>query len=140
MSDYSDFFRMAVPAIIIPLGVFSANWIYRNNKEYAQTAAADFILAVVIFDGSVVAASNEFEPFIHNSILRSLVVDWHIAIAIVGGLLWAGVLKWGEPVIAQYYESPPYSRDNFPIFTYVLCWMSVLALVTAHVTFFVING
>jgi hypothetical protein len=135
-----DLFRMAVPAIIIPIAVFVANWIYRSNKKYSKTAAGDFILAVLIFDGGAVTSSDQFQPFIKDPLLRTIVIDWHVCAAIVGGLLWAAILKWGEPRVANYYKVDPPWRQDFPFIAFSLCWMGVLILVAAQVSFFVIKG
>lgn len=138
MADFAELAKVGTVAIIVPLAVFSANWIHRSNKGYSQTAAADFILAVLIFDCTVVIIAHEFEPFIRAPELRPFVVYWHVAIAFISGLIWAGIVTWGEPALAKYYEAKRH-RPSFPAATFLICWMSVLMLITAHVAFFVVT-
>jgi hypothetical protein len=139
MSQLAEIFKVIVPTVVVPMAVFGVNWTYRANRGYAQTAASDFILAVLIFDGGVVAVSQEFEPFIRHPELRHIIVYWHMTIAVIGGAIWWCILKWGEPVVAEYYETKR-NRPRFPFFTLAFCWMAVFALVAAHVGFFVLKG
>ncbi|MGO9173566.1 MAG: hypothetical protein ACLP7P_16610 [Rhodomicrobium sp.] len=142
MSDFVEFLKVMVPAVFLPLGAFIANWLYRGKFDYNQTAAADFLLAVMLFDASVVATSGEFEPFVKNEQLRSAVIIWHIFLGIIGGLTWLLITRWGEPKLVYYYESrrkrPP--RPEFPWYAYIICWSIAFILVVAHVTFFVFGG
>jgi hypothetical protein len=131
-------FRVGVPAIVVPLGVFAANWAFRHRNGYAQTAAADLILAVLIFDGGAVAASEALEPFVRNADLRSIMVGFHMSIAVIGGFIWWAILTWGEPAVTEYYEASGLGR--FPFVSFALCWMGVFFLICAHVLFYFIQG
>jgi hypothetical protein len=132
--------KVAIVAVLIPLAVFTANWIHRSHKGYAQTAAADFILAIVIFDLAVIVASQDFEPFLRSPVLRPVIVYWHFVAAFLSGLLWAGIVRWGEPAMARFYEMKiVYQRTSFPVGTFLTCWMGVLGLVAIHVAFFAIK-
>ena len=139
MSEIVEAFRVGVPSVVVPLTIFGINWAFRERNGYAQTAAADFILAVLIFDGVAVVAAKEFEPFINNPELQSIVGYWHMTIAALGALLLYFILKWGEPRVARYYQAKR-QRPRFPIFTMMFCWAAVFALISAHIGFFVIRG
>jgi hypothetical protein len=133
-----EVFRVGVPAVVVPLAVFSANWAYRHRNGYAQTAAADFILAVLIFDGGVVAASEAVEPLVRNVDLRTIIVGYHMSIAVLGGLVWWAIVTWAEPALARYYEAG--KEVHFPFVPMVLCWIAVFILVSLHMGFFFIRG
>jgi hypothetical protein len=128
--------KTAILAVGVPLAVFSGNWIYRSHKGYSQTAAADFLLGVFIFDICVVLASGDFEPFLRSEELRPVIAYWTFAIGSVSGLAWSGIIRWGEPRLAQYHE---HQQSRFPIYTFLGCWMAVLASVALHIAFFMIK-
>jgi hypothetical protein len=138
MPDIVELFKVGVPAVIIPLAVFGANWAYRHHSEYNQTAASDFIMAVLIFDGTVVSAAKEFEPFIQHPELRLMAANWHITVAVLGGILWWLIVTFAEPVVAAHYSTRR-NRPPFPFRTLLNCWVGVFILISVHVSFFVLR-
>lgn len=132
--------RVGVPAFIVPAVVFGGNWAWRSEKEYNQTAASDFLLALLIFDGAVIATSETFQEFVRDPELKTIVIGWHITMAAISIALWWSILRWGEPRLARYYQND--RRGTFPWLTFWTCWGFVLLLVMARVLFFVhrING
>jgi len=141
MSEFVEIAKMATAAVAVPLAVFSANWIHRSQMGYSQTAAADFILAIVIFDAVVVLTAHDFEPFLRSPELRPVMAYWHFVAGVISGLVWAGIIRFGEPKLALYYElkhSP--LRPRFPGFTFLFCWTSILALIALHIGFFLIKS
>jgi hypothetical protein len=140
MPDSIELAKMVIVGVFIPLGFFAGNWYLRAEKGYAQTAAADLIVAIVIFDAVVTVASQDFEPFLRAPVLVPLIRYWHFFIALVAGSLWVAITKWGEPAVARYYEAKTsYYKTSFPFGTFLACWMGVLALIAIHVGFFVIK-
>lgn len=140
VSHLAEIFKVTTVAVLVPLAVFSANWIHRSRMGYSQTASADFVLAVIIFDVVVVLTSQEFEPFLRSPELRPIIGYWHFTIAFIAGLIWAGILKFGEPPLAAYYEGVgARKKGSFPAVTFVFCWMAILILIALHVGFFVIQ-
>lgn len=129
--------KVATLAVIVPLAVFIANWVHRSRKGYSQTAAADFLLGVFIFDASVILATDEFRPFLQSAQLRGMIAYWHFDIGFVAGLLWLAILRFGEPVIENYYRNKAeHSLMSFPFFTFIACWLPVLIIIAFHVGFF----
>src|SRR5215208_6444690 len=131
-----------MPTVVIPIAVFGVNWGLRETKGYSQTAASDFALAMLIFDGGMISASEAVHPFINNPELRTIVIAWHLLMGIVTAFVWYFLLlKWGEPAVAEYYKkrgrrrgaSP--SGQRFPIGVFAVCWMVVFALISARVSF-----
>jgi len=140
MADLPEIAKTGTVAVLVPLIVFTGNWIHRSHKGYAQTAAADFILAIVIFDLAVIVASQDFEPFLLSHSLKSFLVPWHVFAAFMSCLLWAGIVRFGEPAISRYYEiKSGYFTPTFPLVSFTLCWFGVLVLVAIHVAFFTIR-
>jgi hypothetical protein len=135
-----EFVRTYVPAIVIPLVVFGANWAFRQRNGYALTASADFILAVLIFDGTVVSSSETFTQFVQNAELRATVVNYHLLFAALGCLLWWAIAQWCERPLAAYYEEGSgLGGASFPIVAFALCWMGAFVLISIHVLFFIHN-
>jgi drug/metabolite transporter (DMT)-like permease len=141
MADLPELVRIIVPAVIIPIGVFAGNWAIRYRSEYAQTAASDFLLAVIIFDGAVIAAAKDFEPFVHHPELRQIALQAHIVFGFVSAAIWWLIATFAEPLVASYY-SRRRDRPTTPKFavTLMICWMAVFILICAHVGFFIVQG
>lgn len=134
-THFAEMVRVIVPAVIIPAAVFSGNWAFRYREQYTQTAASDFLLALLIFDGAVVTTAKDFEPFIHDAELKEIVVQWHVVLAILALALWWLIIKFGEPIVASYYaRSAPGPIAFFS--TLSICWMAVFMLVSVHIGFF----
>jgi hypothetical protein len=139
MADIVEGFRIAAPTVIVPIGVFAGNWAFRYRSEYPQTAASEFLLAVLIFDIVAVTTAKEFEPFVHAPELRVVVIQWHIFMAFVGAGLWWAIATFGEPRLAAYYSATRHRR-NLPILTLVLCWIGIFMVLSLHTGFFFVKG
>jgi hypothetical protein len=131
----AEMVRVIVPAVIIPAAVFGANWAFRYKEQYTQTAASDFLLAVLIFDGAVVTTAKDFVPFIHDPELKQIVVHWHVVLAIAAIGIWWLIVRFGEPVVASYYERGTPNTAAF-FGTLWICWAAVFVLVSVHIGFF----
>lgn len=129
-----EWLKILVPSALLPLTIFLVNWGYRHKHNYNQTAASDFILAILAFDGAVVAASEGFKPYINNEDLRSIVIVWHVGLACVGMWVWGMLVSFGEPRLAAHYKQR--RKIPFPYLTYSGCWIAVGLLVSIHVVFF----
>ena len=140
MSDLPELARLVTATVVIPIGVFGANWFHRAQNGYTQTAAADFLLAVLIFDAALVITAKEFEPFVRNPELRTITQYWHVGAFVVSGAIWMSIVRWGEPALAAYYRYVrPHSRPAFPWIAFALCWVAIIVLIVFHVRFFVAN-
>jgi hypothetical protein len=129
--------KLLVLAILVPATVFGFNWWIRRREQYAQTAAADFILAMLIFDAAAVIASKDFEPMLRSPELAEVISYWHCFIGVLCGLAWLGIVNWGEPALEHYYRHRGTSR--FPIGKFSLCWFSIFLLVALHIGFFTVK-
>jgi hypothetical protein len=142
MADLLEMVQVGMPTVVIPLAVFGGNWALRYRSGYEQTAAADFALAVLIFDGAVVTASKDFQPFVQNPLLQQATFHWHILMAIFSCFLWWSITTFGEPVVAEYYSTRRYVSANasFPFFSLMFCWIGIFVLLALHIGFFVLRG
>lgn len=131
-----DSLRILVPTVVIPAAVFGLNWAFRFRQDYAQTAPSDCLLAIMIFDGAVVSAAKDFEPFIHNEHLREAVQNWHILLAFLGVAIYLFFVTWAEPIVARYYDRQGTGPMTF-VGTLMLCWAIVFGLVSLHISYFV---
>ena len=140
MSDHlAEMLRVIVPAVVIPAAVFCGNWAVRYKEEYTQTAASDFILAMLIFDGAVVTTAKDFEPFIQNPDLKQIVLYWHVCLGIAGMGLWWLIATFGEPVVAGFYTRRETGQLTF-FLTLAICWVAVFILISVHISFFFWHG
>ena len=98
------FLPVFVSCILIPILVFGSNWALRYRQGYNQTAAADFLLALMVFDGAVISTSDVFQPFVANPQLRGLVVNWHMFMGALCIGLWWLIVHFGEPKLETYYK------------------------------------
>lgn len=141
MSDFPEFMRIIVPTVVIPIGVFAGNWAIRFRSNYAQTAASDFLLAILIFDGAVVTTAKDFEPFIRNPELKQIVLQWHVCLAFAGMAVWWLIATFAEPLVESYYSSRFNKTGSLTfVVTLMICWVAVFMLVSAHIGFFVVDG
>jgi hypothetical protein len=133
----SDFIRLVVPTVVIPLAVFSGNWIIRHRFECAQSAAGDFILGVLVFDGCVVSGSETFAPFVRNVELRAAVTNVHIALFVLGLVAWALIVRYGEPHVIAANEAGGFNLTSSVAM--VCCWVGAFALVAVHIAYYVVR-
>jgi hypothetical protein len=132
---FVEMVRVIVPAVVIPAAVFAGNWAFRYREQYTQTAASDFLLAVLIFDGAVVTTAKDFEPFIHDPELRQIVIHWHVVLGIIVVGTWWLIIRFGEPIVADYYDRGTPGTVTF-FGTLAICWAAVFMLVSVHIGFF----
>jgi hypothetical protein len=139
--SFAVFLQTFVPAVLVPVASFIGNGAYRYAKGYQQTAAADFLIAVVVFDAAVISATDAFKPFVRDPELRTVIVNWHLAMVVLSALFWMGILAWLEPSLEGYYEESKIPIDvSFPVLHFLAAWVLVLMDVALHIGFFVMNG
>jgi hypothetical protein len=137
MTEWHQFLHVMTPAVFVPAGVFLGNWGLRHHFEYNQTAASDFLLAVLIFDGAVIAAAKDFEPFIRDPEFREVAIQIHMLLGFAGAGLWFFLTKFAEPSLASYYAlERRHSREGIFWTTMLWSWALVIGLVAAHIAFF----
>lgn len=134
-----DFIALVVPAIVVPLGAFILNWAMRNRNGYPQTAAADLLLALMIFDGTVITASEAFAPYVNDAEMRAVIVPAHFAWGALAFTIWWAVMAWGEPALANYYRlRNPATNLNFPYLQFGSSWTALMVVYGIHIGFFLV--
>lgn len=136
----AGFLQTFVPAVLVPVASFIGNGAYRHAKGYQQTAAADFLIAVVVFDAAVISATDAFKPFVRDPELRTVIVNWHMAMVVVSAICWMAILAWLEPSLEGYYAERKIIDITFPVLPFMAAWALVLMVVAVHVGFFLMNG
>lgn len=137
MVAFVELVRTLVPSVVVPIVVFGGNWAVRYKSGYAQTAATDFILAILAFDGAVITGADAFEPFIRDPDLRQIAVQWHWCLGAAGCFLWWLIATFGEPIVAAHYAATPTAPSKTTFFlTLMVCWTFVFILISAHIGYF----
>jgi hypothetical protein len=131
---------LLVPSLVVPLTVFGANWAFRTTQGYSLNAPADFLLAVIIFDGGVISASEAFRPLVADSDLQRIVVNWHMLMAAGTAFLWWLIVRYGEPRLDRYKAEVGSGAIPFPAVPFLLCWMGAFVIVFANSAFFFFRG
>ncbi len=107
-------------ALGLPLIAVIGNAITRWFAALPQSAPADFVLAVVIFDAVVAAQSEDFKPHIQNTIVSAHLVAIYIGLILVGMFLWGISVWFVERRIVDYYDWSGRKFINFPFFAFFL--------------------
>jgi hypothetical protein len=132
-----DSLPLIIAGVLVPLMAFVGNIVLRAGKGVAQSAASDLLLLVLVFDASVVIASDQFKPLVHDLAIRSQLVAIHV------GLWWIGLVAWflavlgAERKIAASFDPELRRYDSrFPIWTWLFSWFLAVAIVFLHVSVF----
>lgn len=122
-------------ALGVPLIVVVANSLIRLMKGLAQSAPADLVLALTVFNFAVVVQSQDFQKFIRVEAIKSDLVAVYCALIIFSLFCWFFSVFYVEEYINSYWEERAVascptgcarkknSRMRFPIFRYFLTLM-----------------
>jgi hypothetical protein len=128
---------LIIAGVLVPLMAFVGNIVLRAGKGVAQSAASDLLLLLLVFDASVVIASDQFRPLVRDPTISSQVVAVHV------GLWWVGLVAWllavlgAEKRIAASFDPRSRTYDaRFPIWTWLFSWVLAMAIVFLHVSVF----
>jgi len=81
-------------AIVIPLLVIGANAFARIAWGRPQSAAADVVLTLVVFDFTVIINSDEFKRFVID-VLRDGIISIFCVLLILNAVSWGiGLIGW----------------------------------------------
>ena len=75
-----DSLPLIVAGIVVPLMAFVGNIVLRAGRGVAQSAASDLLLLVLVFDASMVIASDEFRPLIRDAAISAQLVAIHVGL------------------------------------------------------------
>lgn len=128
---------LIIAGVLVPLMAFIGNIVLRVGKGVARSAASDLLLLVLVFDASVVIASDRFEPLVRDPAIGSQLIAVHV------GLWWVGLVAWllavlgAERKVAASFD-PQLNRydSRFPIWTWLFSWFLAMTIVFLHVPIF----
>jgi hypothetical protein len=130
-----------IAATAIPVLAFVLNWRVRSARGYALSAAADFVLALMVFDLGAVIAHDVFEAVIPSAFFRSCFIELFVILFCLSTILWATALLHIEHRLGQDYDFGTRSYLNSaPMGLFLLAWMLVAALLSPHIFPFLYRG
>lgn len=126
-----------VSVIIVPTSAFVANAVLRYGRGVAQSAAADLLLLLIVFDATVIISSEEFKPLVASPELRTGIIAVHVGLLFIGLIAWISSVTLVERRIGSAfdYKTRKYV-PGFPIICWIGSWVIAATLVGAHVTVF----
>ena len=77
-----------IVALLIPLIVVAGNGFVRWLFGSPQSAAADLILAMMVFDATVSIQSHDFSPFVTTEFLKSNLAAIYMGLLFVSFFVW----------------------------------------------------
>jgi hypothetical protein len=90
-------------AIVIPLLVIGANAFARIAWGRPQSAAADVVLTLVVFDFTVIINSDEFKRFVID-VLRDGIISIFCVLLILNAVSWGIAVNRLEPRLDELYD------------------------------------
>lgn len=121
-------------AIVIPAFLFSLNWVFRSAKNYAPSAAADFILALMGFDLSSIPAHSLFETAVRSQDVKSQVLGLFIVLFTLSSIMWyTSAVPLEHRILEGYDFQHNKYRDSKHRFAFVLAWVIAGGLLAGHI-------
>ena len=123
-------------SVIFPVAAFVANMYLRSAKGLAHSTGADFLMLLAVFDLTVLAAYEDFVPFIADPTIRSDIIVIHLLFLLVTALAYLfSVISVETRVVASYdFESRVFRSDpKFPFLLWGAAWVLVTTIVGAHI-------
>jgi hypothetical protein len=125
-------------AIIIPVFAFGLNWRMREVNNYALSAAADFMLAIMAFDLVVLASHHTFESVVRDSLLQEQFVTMFVVFFSGTTIFWYTLsLRFEHEMNRGYsYLQKRYVQGR-PMGPFLVGWAVVAAVLCVHIFPFV---
>lgn len=120
--------------MIIPLAAYSLNWLGRAPRGYQLSAAADFVLAIVVFDAGALAAREVFEDQVAAA-LRGNFGLLFFTYMLATGLAWGWMfLPWEASMDTLYGQVATVGNQIRNLSK--RSWAAVAAITTVHILTF----
>lgn len=125
-------------AVGFPALAFILNWQFRAQKGYALSAAADFVLALIVFDLGAAAGHEIFSTLAPSEVLRhdfALVFLLFFTLSLISWLLY---FVRNEQKLAEGYSYRTHKyKAGPPMKDFLITWSVVGGLLAPHIlTFF----
>lgn len=93
-----------IVALLIPLIVVAGNGFVRWLFGSPQSAAADLILAMMVFDATVSIQSHDFSPFVTAEFLKSNLAAIYMSLLFVSFFVWMATAFKLEPNLLSGFD------------------------------------
>ena len=125
-----------VLSVLIPVVAFAVNWGMRASMGYALSAAADFVLAVVVFDFGAIVTHKLFEGVAFSPFVQANFEEIFECFFLVTALLWGAYFLRTEDKITKLYQQLVTPKNTIERHVGI-SWALVFAIVASHVFTFV---
>jgi hypothetical protein len=121
-------------AIAIPVCAFGLNWRMRTLNNYALSAAADFMLAIVAFDLVALASHDTFEKAVRDSVLQEQFVIMFVVFFAGTTTCWYAIsLKLEHEMTRGYSYSRKCYTTGKPMGLFLTGWAVVASVLCVHI-------
>jgi hypothetical protein len=127
-------------ALGLPLAAVLGNSLTRLIAELPQSAPADMILALVVFDAIVAIQAHDFKHHMQYEEFQASLPAIYVLLIIVGMFLWGVSVFFCEKQIVKYYRWTTRRFSQFPFFAFFLSLLFPIILFFASVAPFVYKG
>jgi hypothetical protein len=124
-----------IEAAIIPIALFVLNMRARKFMHYTESAATDFVLAIIGFDVAAIAASDVFSNAMHDTIFKQNAVGLFIIMGLGGLILWCTFFLSQEKKLIALANRPISIPDEIP-FRFFAVWSLASVIFAGHVFVF----
>jgi len=130
--------QLVAGSVIIPGCGVLINLVVRNSRHLPVSTGADILLFLLIFDGTVITALNEFGHLIPYEEFRDAIAP------IFGMLIFISFFMWYLSVgcevrIAQSHNSGTRKYVGFPFWSFVGVWGIAVCMIAVHILVFTLK-
>jgi hypothetical protein len=127
-------------SIIVPLTAFLLNWKWRSRENYAQSAAADFVLAIAAFDFGALPAYEFFKKVFTDPLYQGNPTMVFGTLFLITLTAWFLIFVPYEAKLSSLYIShndvaAVRRSGKFPYYFFIP-WFLVLAVMAPHIYVF----
>ena len=131
---------LIVGGVVVPSAAFASNFVLRRERRISQSAAADLVLLLIVFDFNVLLAADEFRKIMIHSELRNHIEEIHVGFLALGIFVWILSVTSLEKRIAQSFNhSTGEYNGGFPLFVWMVAWFLAVSLAASHVIAFTLK-
>lgn len=121
-------------SVSVPSFAFAANWVARIQMGYELSAAADFVLAIAMFDLSAVGAHDVFEKAMTNTVFQKDFVALFLVFTIGTLFVWFAAFLRLEAYIEKLQISPQSADTRKRVRKFTIgSWALVAVVMAPHV-------
>lgn len=132
MPPFSVFLVVLGIPLIVVLGNGWVRWLFKSP----QSAAADLILAMVVFDAAVSLQAHDFQPFVKTLMFKENLAPIYMSLLLINIFIWMGTAFKLEPNLLSEFDfnQRQYKRSPRKLILYSYL-VSVFVLLTNTLIF-----